>query len=237
VNRTIRIAPVHKSVVVQATPAQAFEVFTSRIDRWWPKSKGIGAAPIRESLIEPFEGGRWYTKFEDGTEAVVGHVLVWRPGERFVVSWEISAEWKSDARVAFASEVEVRFLADTAARDIGVSERLTVNARAAGPRLGRQVQAVIAASKAGDWTADSLGVVTCGGVVLEPGEFTVDTIVADGAGATATLAGGAYVDGAVLATSAPGAQECYPAGDRHCSSTDVVWKRRTGISFFRTYRT
>jgi hypothetical protein len=31
----------------------------------------------------------------------------------------------------------------------------------------------------------------------------------------ATLAGGAYVDGAVLATSAPGAQECYPAGDRH----------------------
>jgi hypothetical protein len=116
VNRTISIAPVRKTVVVEATPQRAFEVFTAGIDRWWPKSKGIGAAPIRESLIEPFEGGRWYTKFEDGTEAVVGHVLVWRPGERFVVSWEISAEWKSDARVAFASEVEVRFLADTAAR-------------------------------------------------------------------------------------------------------------------------
>jgi isoleucyl-tRNA synthetase len=35
--------------------------------------------------------------------------------------------------------------------------------------------------------------VTCGGVVLEPGEFTVDTIVADGAGATATLAGGGFI--------------------------------------------
>jgi hypothetical protein len=90
-NRTISIAPVRKTVVVETTPQRAFDVFTAGIDRWWPKSKGIGAAPIRESIIEPFEGGRWYTKFEDGTEAVVGHVLVWRPGERFVVSWEISA--------------------------------------------------------------------------------------------------------------------------------------------------
>jgi hypothetical protein len=28
------------------------------------------------------------------------------------VSWEISAAWKPDARAAFASEVEVRFVAD-----------------------------------------------------------------------------------------------------------------------------
>jgi len=116
VNRTIRIAPVRKSVVVQATPAQAFEVFTSRIDRWWPKSHGIGTAPVRESIIEPFVGGRWYAKCEDGTEAVVGHVLIWQPGERFVVTWEINAEWKSDPRPSFTSEVEVQFTADTAGR-------------------------------------------------------------------------------------------------------------------------
>ena len=115
-NRTIRIAPVRKSVVVQATPAKAFEVFTSRIDRWWPKSHGIGTAPVRESIIEPFVGGRWYAKCEDGTEAVVGHVLIWQPGERFVVTWEINAEWKSDPRPSFTSEVEVQFTADTAGR-------------------------------------------------------------------------------------------------------------------------
>jgi hypothetical protein len=115
-NRTISIAPVHKSVVVQASPARAFEVFTAGINRWWPKSHGIGAAPIRESIIEPFVGGRWYTKCEDGTDVVVGHVRIWQPAERFVVSWEISADWKPDARVAFASEVEVRFLADSAGR-------------------------------------------------------------------------------------------------------------------------
>lgn len=115
-NKTIQIAPVRKTLIVQATPARAFEVFTAGIDRWWPKSHGIGAAPVKESIIEPFEGGRWYTKCEDGSEVVVGHVRVWQPAERFVVSWEISADWKPDPRVAFASEVEVRFVADTVGR-------------------------------------------------------------------------------------------------------------------------
>jgi hypothetical protein len=111
-NQIVKISPVHKTVVVQTTPADAFEVFTARIDRWWPKTHGLGAAPIRETIIEPFVGGRWYTKCEDGTDVVVGHVRVWQPAERFVVSWEVSAQWKPDARVAFASEVEVRFLAE-----------------------------------------------------------------------------------------------------------------------------
>lgn len=115
-NPTVSIAPVRKSVVVQATPQRAFEVFTARIDCWWPKSHGIGATPIRESVIEPFVGGRWYTKCEDGSEVVVGHVRVWQPGAHFVVTWEISAAWKPDARVALASEVAVRFIAETDGR-------------------------------------------------------------------------------------------------------------------------
>ena len=111
-NRTIEIAPVRKSVVVDASPSQAFAVFTAGIDRWWPKSHGIGATPIRESVIEPFVGGRWYTRHEDGSDIVIGHVRVWQPAARLVVSWEVSADWKPDPRPAFTSEVEVRFAAD-----------------------------------------------------------------------------------------------------------------------------
>jgi uncharacterized protein YndB with AHSA1/START domain len=114
VSTTISIAPVRKSIVVQATPEKAFEVFTGGIDRWWPKTHGIGAAPIRQTIIEPFVGGRWYNPCEDGTEVVVGHVLIWEPAKRFVVTWEISAAWKPDSRLQFASEVEVRFVADDA---------------------------------------------------------------------------------------------------------------------------
>jgi Activator of Hsp90 ATPase homolog 1-like protein len=113
VNQTIRIAPVRKTVVVAATPEVAFMVFTARIDRWWPKTHGIGDSLLRETIIEPYVGGRWYTKCEDGAEVVVGHVRVWQPAERFVVGWEINARWKPDARVELASEVEVRFLAET----------------------------------------------------------------------------------------------------------------------------
>jgi len=115
-NRTIQIAPVRKSVVVDATPAEAFEFFTARLDRWWPKSHGIGATPLRESFIEPFVGGRWYGKHEGGEESTVGHVIVWEPGKRLIVSWEINGQWKSDPRPQFTSEVEVKFIAESAKR-------------------------------------------------------------------------------------------------------------------------
>jgi uncharacterized protein YndB with AHSA1/START domain len=115
-NRTIQIAPVRKSVVVDGTPAEAFEFFTAKIDRWWPKEHHIGQTPVVESLLEPFVGGRWYSKHEGGEEAVVGHVVVWQPAERLVVTWEISGEWKSEPRVELASEVEVRFIAESGAR-------------------------------------------------------------------------------------------------------------------------
>ena len=140
-NRTIAIAPVRKSVVVRASPQRAFEVFTAGIDRWWPKTHGIGTAPVRESIIEPFVGGRWYTRCEDDTDVVVGHVSVWEPAERFVVSWEISAAWKPDARVAYASEVEVRFRAEGAeATRVDLEHR---NFERMGPEAGETMRSQV----------------------------------------------------------------------------------------------
>ncbi|MBS0580307.1 MAG: SRPBCC family protein [Proteobacteria bacterium] len=115
-NRTIQIAPVRRSIVVEASPQRAFEVFTDQVDAWWPKTHGIGATPIVRSVIEPFVGGRWYTTHTDGKDVTIGHVRAWEPGARFVVSWEIGADWKPDAREAFASEVEVLFKVDGAGK-------------------------------------------------------------------------------------------------------------------------
>ena len=112
--KSVQIEPVRKSIVVQATAQRAFDVFTAGIDRWWPKTHGIGEGPVLESVIEPFVGGRWYSRHAGGAEATVGRVLVWEPAQRFVCSWEISADWKPDARTAFASEVEVRFVPEGA---------------------------------------------------------------------------------------------------------------------------
>ena len=48
--------------------------------------------------------------------------------------------------------VELVELAPDTAAEYGITHRLTVNARAAGPRLGKQVQQVIQAARAGDWS-------------------------------------------------------------------------------------
>ncbi len=85
---------------------------------------------------------------------------------------------------------------DPAASDFGVTQRLTVNARAAGPRLGRDVQAAIRGSKTGDWSVDADGVVTSGGFALQDGEFTLETVAGDGVAgglATAMLPSGGFV--------------------------------------------
>lgn len=106
------IAPVRKSLLVNATQSHAFDVFTNRLDSWWPKGHGIGSTPLKQSFIEPRKGGRWYTTHEDGSEVVVGHMKVWEPPHRIVFSWEVSANWKPDPSVA--SEVEINFIAEGA---------------------------------------------------------------------------------------------------------------------------
>jgi isoleucyl-tRNA synthetase len=62
---------------------------------------------------------------------------------------------------------------------------LAVNPRQLGPRLGRQVQEVIRAVKAGAWT-QSGDVVTAAGVDLQPGEYELKLVAAD-TGSTSAL--------------------------------------------------
>ncbi|MDO7882283.1 isoleucine--tRNA ligase [Salinibacterium soli] len=74
----------------------------------------------------------------------------------------------------------------------GISRRLTVNARALGPRIGKDVQRVIQAAKAGDWSADGDRVVA-GGVELVDGEYDMVLEAADPASAIAFLGDGGFV--------------------------------------------
>ncbi|WP_432845448.1 isoleucine--tRNA ligase [Amycolatopsis sp. CA-161197] len=69
------------------------------------------------------------------------------------------------------------------------SFEVAVNARAAGPRLGKDVQKVIKAVKAGDWTTNPGGVVVAAGIELLDGEYERRLVAKDG-GAAAELPGG-----------------------------------------------
>jgi isoleucyl-tRNA synthetase len=66
---------------------------------------------------------------------------------------------------------------------------VVVNARAAGPRLGKDVQHVIKAVKAGDWTTSESGAVVAAGIELVEGEYE-RRLVAKDSGAAAELPGG-----------------------------------------------
>ena len=107
---TVTIAPVRKSIRVNASQAHAFDVFTSGLGRWWPLDHGIGKTPRKAAVMETRVGGHWYELAEDGTRTNVGKVIVWEPPKRFVMTWDINSRWQPDATVS--SEVEVRFIAD-----------------------------------------------------------------------------------------------------------------------------
>ncbi|MDO5619415.1 isoleucine--tRNA ligase [Kocuria sp.] len=84
---------------------------------------------------------------------------------------------------------------DTSPADFGISQQIKVNARAAGPRLGKGVQSVIKATKTGDWQINDDGTVTAGGVELVDGEYQLETVVSDdaGSGAVSVLPGGGFL--------------------------------------------
>ena len=106
-SQTITAAPVRKSVRVNTRPEHAFEVFTTGIGAWWPASHHIGTSPMKQTLIEPRQDGRWYTICEDDSTCEVGKVLHWAPPGRLVLAWQIDGQFRYDPDLI--TEVEVTF--------------------------------------------------------------------------------------------------------------------------------
>jgi isoleucyl-tRNA synthetase len=84
-----------------------------------------------------------------------------------------------------ADEVNVRSVELTTDVASVATERLQLVPAKLGPRLGKDVQQVIKAHKAGDWSVAG-DVVIVGGVALEPGEYALE-LVASGDQASAGL--------------------------------------------------
>ncbi|MBV9991714.1 MAG: SRPBCC family protein [Alphaproteobacteria bacterium] len=144
-SRTITLAPVRKQVRVNAPQGRAFEVFTAQMTRWWPPTHTILKAPLKEAVIEPREGGRWYHVGTDGSECETGHVRVWDPPSRLVLVWRLDAEWQYDADLD--TEVELRFTADGAATNVELEHRYI-------ERMGKDADKAHAAVGApGGWSA------------------------------------------------------------------------------------
>jgi hypothetical protein len=98
---------VRKELMIKASADHAFRTFTEQIDKWWPRSHHIGKAEMKQAVLEPREGGRWYEIGIDGSECNWGKVLVWNPPTKLVLAWQITAQWQYDPN--FLTHVEVNF--------------------------------------------------------------------------------------------------------------------------------
>jgi uncharacterized protein YndB with AHSA1/START domain len=98
------------SVAVSVPPAQAFEIFTAEIDRWWRHGVKFRHSASRSSLlrIEPSVGGRLLEAFEAGGAAhiiEVGRVQIWEPPRRLNFTWRnanFAADEQTEVLVEFA---------------------------------------------------------------------------------------------------------------------------------------
>ncbi len=106
--------PIIKTVIVNATPEHAFDVFVNRIAKWWPlEGHAVSASKGKPALavtIEPHVGGAVYETMFDGNRSDWGKVLVFEAGRRLAFSWH------PGTNSARPTQVEVDFESDGDAR-------------------------------------------------------------------------------------------------------------------------
>ena len=107
---------VRTTIVVDAPIERAFAVFTQKFDRIKPREHNMLGCDIAESVFEPRVGGRVYDRGVDGSECQWARVLAFEPPERIVFTWDISPYWQIETDLDKTSEVEVRFIAESASR-------------------------------------------------------------------------------------------------------------------------
>ncbi len=104
---------VRSSIVVDAPLERAFRVFVEQFDRIKPREHNLLAVDIAETVFEPRVGGNIYDRGTDGSECRWARVLAYEPPDRIVFSWDIDVRWQIETDPDRASEVEVRFVAQS----------------------------------------------------------------------------------------------------------------------------
>ncbi|MGB3910722.1 MAG: isoleucine--tRNA ligase [Pseudolysinimonas sp.] len=88
--------------------------------------------------------------------------------------------------------VDLQPLRESSLGEYGIERRLTVNARALGPRLGKDVQRVIQAAKSGVWMTEG-DIVIVDGTALQASEYDLVLATAEPDAAVAFLGDGGFV--------------------------------------------
>ena len=107
---------IRHQVTVDAPIDRAFAVFTEDFGSFKPREHNLLAVDIAETIFEPRAGGRLFDRGVDGSECQWARVLAYEPPDRVVISWDISPRWQVETDPEKTSEVEIRFIAESADR-------------------------------------------------------------------------------------------------------------------------
>jgi uncharacterized protein YndB with AHSA1/START domain len=107
---------IRHDVTVDAPQVHAFRVFTERFGDFKPREHNLLDVPIAETVLEPRVGGHIYDRGVDGSECRWARILAYEPPGRLVFTWDIGPTWQLETDPDRASEVEVRFIPETAER-------------------------------------------------------------------------------------------------------------------------
>jgi uncharacterized protein YndB with AHSA1/START domain len=95
---------IRKTVLVDFAPADAFDLFTTRISSWWPvRSHSYGGDAVTGVVLEPEVGGRVYEVTDEG-EQDWARVRAFDPPNGFVLEWLIGDASGTEVEVTFAPE-------------------------------------------------------------------------------------------------------------------------------------
>lgn len=98
------IAPVEVGITVASDVEHAFRTFTEDVGSWWPsQTHSVGEDRVAAVVLEPRFGGRFFERWDDGTEHDWGEIIEWDPPRRLVCTWRPNHDRPA------ATEVEVRF--------------------------------------------------------------------------------------------------------------------------------
>jgi uncharacterized protein YndB with AHSA1/START domain len=115
-----QITPIQISTRIGLSVAQAFELFTSALQTWWPREYTWSGAVLDRIGIEPGAGGFCYERGPHGFRCDWGRVQVWDAPRRLVFTWQIGPHREPVPDPARASEIEVRFVADAGAARVNL---------------------------------------------------------------------------------------------------------------------
>ncbi len=106
---TDQIEPLVKRIAVPGAPDDVFDLFTTRIDEWWPKAThSVDGDETSSVHVEPEVGGRVYEVGAGGVEHEWGRILVWEPGTRVAFTWHPGLDVEESTRVEVTFQVGAR---------------------------------------------------------------------------------------------------------------------------------